>query len=72
MNTRYLDVSEADLAERVSRGLEPTDGLRVLTKSEYFARPRGMCVHPQGWPCFKACIKDDGGPQVEPAEGACL
>lgn len=57
-DTRYLDASEFKLAERVAHGQESADGLRILSKSEYFAREPGMCVHPQGWPCFKACIKE--------------
>lgn len=60
MNTRFLDPHEIDLAQKVSRGEISSEGFRILTKSEYFARPEGMCVHPQGWPCFKACIRLDG------------
>lgn len=59
-DTRYLDTSEVELAERISKGLEPSEGYRILTKSEYFSRPTGYCLHPQGWPCFKSCIKQDG------------
>jgi hypothetical protein len=57
MDTRYLKAGEVGLAFRVSQGQAPSEGLRILTKSEYFSRPAGMCVHPQGWPCFEDCIK---------------
>lgn len=59
-DTRYLEPTEenVDLAQRVSRGEAAAEGLRILTKSEYFGRPAGMCTHPQGWPCFTSCIVD--------------
>lgn len=50
--------TEVDLAERVSRGLQPVpEGARVLTREEYFSRPEGSCMHPQGWPCFTTCAQ---------------
>lgn len=57
MDTRYLEDHEVELACKISRNEIPSEGYRILTKSEYFSRPAGMCCHPQGYPCFKSCIK---------------
>lgn len=62
MTTKFLDPkSEIDLviAGKVSRGEMSSEGLRVLSRTEYLRKKSGNypCVHPQGWPCFTSCLE---------------
>ena len=57
---RLLDPStDEEFAYQVSRGLAPATGLVILSPAEYFSRPVGSCLHPQGWPCFTSCRRPE-------------